>query len=57
MFLIKYVFPKRENENHALLGAEIYIYPIRQSVFTLGVDIDVYFPLKAGKEKWIYNRK
>lgn len=29
----------------------------RLSDFTLGVGIDVYFPLKAGKEKGIYNSK
>lgn len=29
----------------------------RLSDFTLGVGVDVYFPLKAGKEKWLYNRK
>lgn len=29
----------------------------RLSGFTLGVGIDVYFPLKTGKEKGICNRK
>ena len=29
----------------------------RQFDFTLGIGIDAYFPLKAGKEKWVYNRK
>lgn len=29
----------------------------RLSDFTLEVGIDIYFPVKAEKEKWICNRK
>lgn len=51
-------FSKKENKK-IMLYRELKFISIlsRLSDFTLGVGIDVYFPLKAGKEKGIYNRK
>ena len=53
--LLKDVSPKRKRKSCFTRSCSLDLSYL-DCDFTLGIAVDVYFPLKAGKEKWVYNK-